>query len=259
MNSYTNTALIVLAGGTNRFAEQYGANSKVLLLINGKSLGARTVSACLHAREFSQRIIVGNLPDDLPEKFDWNFAPDSKSMLGNIQAGINAIADRTNSVLLTTSDLPWLSEAAVNDFVINAAKLTQNEDIDIVFPFNELFVCTNKFPGLKRTAVRFQNLRVTGGNLCYAKNVDCMITLAAKLQPIIAARKNVFKLAACFGLKFIFQMIFGKLSIQNVCDRAFDLTGLRFFAYNSPYPEIGSDVDNERSYLYALRWFETRP
>lgn len=249
-------ALVILAGGSNKFAEKFGVASKTLLKINNQSICAITADACYCAQEYHQRIIVGNQPDDLPDPSSWFHVPDQKSMLANIVAGTEAVTDKSNRILLSTSDLPWLTSDAVSDFIKCSEQRIQSSKTDVVFPFNELNVCTTRFPGLKRTAVKLKDARVTGGNLCYARNVDKMLILASKLQPIIAARKNVFKLAACFGFGFIVRLIFQQVTIEQLCQRAFELTGLNFSAFSSKFPEIGSDIDNEKSYLYALKWFD---
>jgi hypothetical protein len=70
---------------------------------------------------------------------------------------------------------------------------------------------------------------------------------------LYAARKNPLKLAALFGLPFVFGLLTGRLTIRQLEERACAIISGRVAAVISTYAELGFDVDKAEDLEVARR------
>ena len=64
------------------------------------------------------------------------------------------------------------------------------------------------------------------------------------VKGFIAHRKNPWKLGRLLGFRFVLLLIVGRLSIQRIERRFYELLKIRGRAIISPYPEIANDIDD---------------
>jgi hypothetical protein len=160
-----------------------------------------------------------------------------RTIIDTILLGMAAL-DHNRNVLVATADIPLLTAEAVNDFVEQCSRL----NADLYYPVVPREVNDRYYPGNKRTYVRLKEGTYTGGNLFLVNPaiVPQCTTVAGKF---IAERKNPLKLCQMLGWSFVIRFLLGKLPLRDVEQRVSELLGVNGAVINSPYPELGIDVD----------------
>ncbi|EQD60275.1 hypothetical protein B2A_03746, partial [mine drainage metagenome] len=107
-----------------------------------------------------------------------------------------------------------------------------------------------RFPGNRRTYVRFREGTFTGGNLLMlAPGVwERGIGQAEKL---IAMRKRPLRLAAMIGFDFVLRLVLGRATIPEAERRFSRLLGMTVRAVVSSHPEVGVDIDHPSDIPYC--------
>ena len=128
--------------------------------------------------------------------------------------------------------------AAIDDFLSQCAEV----EVDLYYPIVSKEINNQQYPGNKRTYVHFTDGTYTGGNIFLVNPAivpQCLL-IAGKL---IDNRKNPFKLCRLLGWGFVFSFLIGTLSLRKVKERVAQLLGVTGTVIQSPYPELGIDVD----------------
>ena len=123
---------------------------------------------------------------------------------------------------------------------------------DVAYPIIPRESCERHFPGARRTYVTLKDGVYTGGNAVVVKR-DFLQLRRELIDKLFAARKNPLKLAAIFGLGFIFALLTRRLSISRAETRASQIVGGKAAAIISTYPELGFDVDKLEDLNLARR------
>lgn len=232
---------IVLAGGPRDVVAQTNpaAPNKAFIKIGGIELVARTLAA-LRASPFIETIIVVAplsahahpslaLADEL--------RPDGKRIGDSLASGIRGLDPHAHA-LITPSDLPIISTAAINQYVSQAAAL----DAEITYGCLERRNHEAAYPQVPHTWARLRD-----GTFC-----GCgIITLRPRTYPMLAgvieklgaARKNPFALASLFGWDVLLRFALRRLSIADAEARASKILGASVRAVISTYPDIAVNVD----------------
>ncbi|MHB1456263.1 MAG: NTP transferase domain-containing protein [Armatimonadota bacterium] len=235
---------VILAGGKidAEMAEEFDVEYRAELPFAGKLMLIHIVNALAGASSVSTIRVVGEtLCDCITETI-----PPSDEMLENVIKGVKACAGDSpdGRVLISTSDIPFLTSEAVDDFV-NQCMLTE---ADLYYPYVLKEDNDRRFPGVKRTYVKLAEGVVTGGNIVMM-NADFLDKNADLLREVMAARKNIAKMAKIIGLGTLLRMVIaqtlwkGALRISHVEQAAGRVMNARLKAIRSPYPEIGADID----------------
>jgi hypothetical protein len=144
----------------------------------------------------------------------------------------------TEKVIIATADIPMLTPEAVHDFLENCAQY----DADFYYPIVAKEENEKAYPGICRTYVKLKEGTYTGGNI-FLVNPNVIRNCMEVAKHIVAHRKNPFRLSRILGLKFVFQFIWGTLTLPDVARRVSELLKLRGAVIVSTYPEVGIDVD----------------
>jgi hypothetical protein len=180
------------------------------------------------------------------------FAAPGDTVLGSLAAGDAALdgaaCPREDWVLCCTGDIPFLTAAAVTDFI---GKCRQR-DADFYYPIISRQAAESRFPGVRRTYARLRDGVFTGGNLFLVRRAILKDALP-KAEGFIRLRKRPVALARLVGFGFLFGYLFGRLSIEFAERRVSKLVGYRGAAVISDYPEIGVDVDKVSDLALACR------
>lgn len=232
---------IILAGGENskqlsKFSPQ---PYEAMIEIAGKPMVAFVAEALSASQHVERIFVVGPVKELTRCKFPNNtfIVESGKSIIETIKIGMEALGHQ-RKVLVVTADIPLLTADAVNDFLVQCAAI----DADLYYPIVQREVNNRCYPGNKRTYVRLKEGTYTGGNI-FLVNPAIVPQCVAVAERIIDNRKNPFKLACILGWKFVFQFIFGTLSLGNVEKRVSELLGIKGAVVCSQYPELGIDVD----------------
>lgn len=235
---------IVLAGAANngRLQSVSEATSEAMISICGRPMVWHVIRALLESEHVGNVVVVG--PQELRElKFDEaaerrvEYLPQGESMIENLLKGVERLADRER-VLVVTSDVPLLTSEAVDDFITRC----KNVEADIYYPVIRKEVNEAAYPGVQRTYVTLKEGTFTGGNLALV--APGALTRGRRLiEQAYLMRKQPVKLTRLLGFRFLIKLAFRRLSVAEIEQRVADILNCRGVAVESPYPEIGVDVD----------------
>ena len=235
------TTAVVLAGGPadDVAALEPGAVNKAFVHVGGVTLVERTLRA-LRASTRIERIIVvapASAHDDSALSLADERRADGAKIRISLRNGLHDLPPG-EIVLVSTSDLPILVPAAVDDFIDYAYDL----DPDLGYGCIERTVHEALFPNVPHTWARLRDGTFCGAGLVAIKP-RVLPALERFIERLGAARKNPLRLASLFGWDMLARFALGQLSMANAERRASQLLGAPVRAVVSPYPETGVNVD----------------
>jgi molybdopterin-guanine dinucleotide biosynthesis protein A len=246
---------VILAGGKSKpdMVALTGQTNRALVSVNGKTMLGHVVDAITGAGPqgcpLGAITVIGDLPDDPA----YTRLPDSGDFVTNILAGLNAHRDAP-FVLVSTADLPFLTAAAVAEFVRLAQAHAEQTDAALIYPIVPLATCYERFPGIRRTALRLRDGEFTGGNLVLVRP-QFLLTHSARIAAAYAARKSPVQLARMLGLGTLGRVLLsqkvspGLLSVAFLEMRVSRLLGGPCRALTCNSAEIATDVDRPSDFV----------
>ena len=243
---------VVLAGGKNtpKMMEAAGVENRALTPIGTRTMLDYVVSALNFAPSVGRIFVVG----DVPESSLYTAVPGQNTLLENLLAGLAAMGDQER-VLVSTSDIPFLTPAALEDFISRAAAT----GADLCCSYVPLAACTQKYPEMKRTAIRLAEGRFTLGNVMLV-HPRFLVQHQETIAEAYAARKSPSQLARLLGVGLLARLLGaqfllpGLLSVEAL-EAAVSrvLGGAQAVGICSAYAEIGTDVDKPEDIAAAWR------
>jgi CTP:molybdopterin cytidylyltransferase MocA len=236
---------VVLAGGKAKPDLQavIGHTNRALAVVNGKSLLSHVVDAASESDPDRPITVVG----DVPESADYRRLDDRDDFVENVFSGVGVYAD-SPFVLLSTSDLPFLTAAVVSDFLSQALALAESSSANAIYPVVPVQSCYARFPGIRRTAIRLREGDVTGGNLMLIRPAF-LLSQRKRLAEVYSARKHPARLALMLGLGTLFRLLLSQkvspnlLTISQLETSASRLVGGPVRALLLDHPELATDLD----------------
>ncbi len=233
---------VVLAGGRNSEAMRAatGVDNRALARLGGRTMLAYVVEALQAARGIGRVFVVGEVP---PGEGYQVLAP-GETLLDNLLAGLSA-AGQERHFLAVTSDIPFLTPEAVDDFTARAAAT----GADFCYPIIPLAVCREQYPQMRRTSLKVREGVFTGGNLLLL-DPGVVREHQGEILGAYAARKRPLRLARMLGLALTLRTLLGQtvsprfVSIPDLEAGVSRLLGCRAAAVVTQYAEIGTDVDS---------------
>ncbi len=186
---------IILAGGKNSLAMQEvtGVTNRALTPLGDKTMLAYVAGALGAAASVGRVFVVGDVPGET--SLYARVAP-GETLMDNLLAGIHAARAQGHAprLLISTSDIPFLTPAAVDDFVAQSLAA----DADFGYAIIPIVRCHEAFPQMKRTTLRLREGVFTGGNLMLV-NPDYVLGRQETILRAYAARKRVGQMGAMLG------------------------------------------------------------
>jgi len=239
-------AVAITAGGRvdGEFAITIGTEVKALAPIDA---GRRLIDASIEAARGAgaTRIAVVGAPEvheycgtRIDEAID-----ESPSGEENLRRALASA--RGAPLLLLTSDLPFVTASALNEFLARAAST------DVAMPLAAAAAYDRAFPGAPEHVVTLGGERVANGSVFwFAPGTGPRLSdIATRL---FAARKSLVRMAVLLGPGLLVRFATRRLRIPHIEDRAHALFGLRIRAVRNCSPALCYDVDTQADYAYAL-------
>ncbi len=232
---------IVLAGGARDevTANDPDAPNKAFVAIAGRALVQRTIDALRASASIDRIVVVAPRAafghpalagcDDLREG--------GAAIQDSLRAGIDGLPPES-PVVISASDLPVLTAAAVDDFVTRAVAL----DADVVYGCVERANHLRRFAGVPHTWAHMRDGSFCGAGLV-AMRPRAIAPLEGFLDRLAAARKNPARLATIFGVRALVRYALRRLSIAHAERRASELLGVSVRAAVCAWPEVAVNVD----------------
>jgi GTP:adenosylcobinamide-phosphate guanylyltransferase len=247
---------VVLAGGPQDDVAllQPGAPNKAFVEIDGVTLIGRVLAALRSSSRVGRIVVVA--PPSMRAHRDLTLAdalrPDGKQITESLRSGLTGF-DPQAKLLISTSDLPVLTPAAVDDFVNGVNAL----DADVVYGCVEKQVHLRRFPEIPHTWARMRDGTYCGGGLA-AMKPQALPTLERFIERLGAARKQPLRLASLFGWDMLARFALGRLSIAQAEARAARILRAPVRALISVYPETAVNVDRPGDVPLALELIRRR-
>lgn len=230
-----------------------GAVNKALLQIGPRIMVDYVIDALRGCPDIDKIVLVG--PASLQEVYGPGagllFALPGSAPLESLAAGaavLEASSDPQDWVLSCTGDLPFLTTAAVADFIDRCRR----READFYYPVITRQAAESRFPGVKRTYAKLRDGIFTGGNLILVRR-SILDDALPKAEGFIRMRKQPVAMAQLVGLGFLFAYLFGLMTIDLAERRVSNLVGYRGAAIICDYPEIGVDIDKTSDLDLARR------
>lgn len=233
---------IILAGGkaSDEIQQLTGVTNRALVPIAGRSMIDYVVDALASSTSVDRIVVVG----DVPASSRYESVPDQGGLFDNLLAGLKAAGG--DFTLVATSDIPFLTPDAVDDFVSTAAA----RNVDIGYPIVDMDAYKKRFADMKRTTVKLREGTFTGGNMMLLRT-EFMVGQQVRIKQAYAARKNVLRLAMLLGPNVLMRLIVSQTLAPSVLNLPLLEAAVgRVLGANATvaavitqYPEIGTDVD----------------
>lgn len=230
-------ALILAGGGEGKVA---GVGGDLFLApLTSRPLIDYVVGAVRGCPEIRRIGLVGSAPvmDYCRQHPDILGIPAGEGMLESLANGVTALAP-AGWLLVATGDIPLLTTGAVQDFL----ERCRRQRAQFYYAIVRKEVNEAKYPGTRRTYVRLKEGTFCGGNL-FLVWPEVIAESTRRGAAIVELRKNPLGLVRLIGFSFIMKYIFHNLTLQEAEERFSRLLGLVGVTIETPYAEVGIDVD----------------
>jgi CTP:molybdopterin cytidylyltransferase MocA len=235
----------ITAGGRvdGELAKAFGTTVKALAPIGGARLMDAAIDAA-RANGATRVVVIGSdaVRDHCGARVD-DVIAESPDGGENIRRAIDTARDE--ALLLMTSDMPFVTAAAVADF------LERGSSADIALPLASERDYLTAYPGAPPHVTSLGRERIANGSVVYfgpgiaARALD-------PAQRLFAARKSLIRMAALLGPALLARFALGRLRIDDVERRAHALLGVDARAVRDASPSLCFDVDTLDDYRFAL-------
>jgi len=225
---------------------------KGLLPIGALPMAARALRALRESPRVSRVILVSPVPacDLGPE---WEGADEvtaaGADLVSSVRAGLARTCDPAAPVLTVAGDLPFLSSAAVTDFLERCSTRPQ---ASVWYGFMRREVSEQRFPGVRHTWARLVEGTFCGTGLV-ALRPEVAERMQQALRDLTQGRKNPLRLAATLGWRTILAFALRRLTVPLAEEAARRLLGVPCAGIESPYPETAFNVDGPDTLVEARR------
>lgn len=249
--------IVVLAGGRAgvEMEAATGVSSRALIEIGGKPMLLRVVEALQDSELCGEITVVGKVP---PSDY-YARLPDKGDFVSNTVSGA-VVNGEAPFVLICTCDLPFLTGEAVTDFLTSALEKAAQSGASVIYPVVPVSRCYQRFPGLKRTALKLKEAHFTGGNMMLVRP-QFLISQRHRIAAAYRARKSPLRLANMLGWDMIFRLLMSQtlmphlLTLPLLEKRISQLIAGPARVFVSSYPEIATDLDKPSDYTAVLQIF----
>lgn len=235
---------VVLAGGTLEESLRPLAprvNHKAWIPLGDRLMVERVLDAldgC--GPRIVERVLVASesdVPENVRKRVDSIALPGS-SPVRSWESGAQQLKRRDLPVLGIPCDMCFLEPPSIEDFLDRCAQ----RRAEIYYSFVRRETSEARYPGLRHTWVKMREGTFCGGGLAMM-SPEAIARARAFLEELAAVRKRPWKLAGVLGPKIIFKLLLGMLSVRDAEERMSLLMKARTVGIESPYPDVGFNVD----------------
>lgn len=226
------------------FAQEAGVEIKALIALHGRTLLERTIDALRATGRIGRIVVIG--PDELKNHAATRAAdavlPESESGPANIFRGLQWLREKNDSqaahrVLVVPTDLPFLTAAAITDFLDACPARAE-----VCLPIIRRAAFEVRFPGSGGPYVRLRDGEWTLGCV-FLLNPLAMTRNRAHIERIFEARKSQLAMARLLGPLFIARFLCGRLEVAHIQQRCESVLGCTGHAASDCAPELAFDID----------------
>ena len=247
--------IILPAGGRidGEFAAESGAVIKALINLQGATVLEHTLRAVREAPQVERIVVVGppELKPHISAQWAAGFVEEGDTGPENIFRGIEWLREanggsHADRAIVMTTDMPFITGEHISGFLAACPA-----DVDIAVPVHEKAEIEARFPGW---GVEFVHLRdgnwATG--CAFLVNPAKLVANRPHIEDIFAARKSPIAMGRLLGLGFVLKLLLHRLTIASIVQRCEQILGCSAAAVHGAAPELCFDLDEVKSYRYAV-------
>lgn len=216
-----------------------GDSEKNHFQLAGRPMAWHVVEALSQCRSIHQVCVLAP-PDDW---FDLSLPPSvlkascGQSLFETIGMALEQ-GKNEEKMLIVTADIPLLTPEAVEYFLASCSE----NSADLHYPIIERKMLLEAYPSCKRTFVRLYDGTFTGGNI-FLISPQIVQEVYQKSESYFTYRKKPWRLCKLLGWPFLVKMTLGRLKIDAIEQRVWDIFHIVPKSIIIPYAEVGFDVD----------------
>ncbi|HET6383957.1 MAG TPA: nucleotidyltransferase family protein [Armatimonadota bacterium] len=246
---------VLPAGGRIKgaFAESAGTDIKALIRLNGETILWRTIAALRETGRCGRVVVVGpqeTLKEALEAGADGSLI-EGPTGPDNICAGLEWLVSqdppRPSRTLVVTTDMPFLTAAAIERFVDACPA-----DAELSLPIITRQAFETLFPESGNVFVRLLDGEFTLGG-AFLLTPQAVLNNRRHIERIFKARKSQVGMVRLLGFSCAARFLCRRLTVAHVERRASHLLGLRGAAVKNAPAELAFDIDLPEEYDYVLR------
>ncbi|MBV8067964.1 MAG: nucleotidyltransferase family protein [Candidatus Eremiobacteraeota bacterium] len=237
---------VITAGGRidGAFARAVGTRVKALALVHGKTMLARMIEALRMAGVDEIAVVGGDEVRQACAHAVDRIVDESPSGSENLLRALRAWPDRER-LIYATSDLPYVTSAAIGDFLNRVGHGT------LAVALAEFAAFEARFPGAPSSfGITLSGERVVNGGV-FSIPQGATEKLAAMATRFFEARKRPWRMASLVGPGVLFRFISGRLRVSDLEAMALHVLQVPAQALRGCAPELAYDVDLLAEYEYA--------
>lgn len=237
---------MITAGGriAGPYAATAGTDVKALAMVRGTTMLARIVEALRSAGATDIAVVGGAEVRSACGSSIERFIDEHPSGEQNILRALHAWPDDGSPILYATSDLPYVTGAAVGDF----ARRVPAGALAIALTEFEAFA--RRFPGAPPFGIRLSGERVVNGGI-FSIPSGSVGALEAVAMRLFAARKRPWRMASLVSPWVVVRLALGRLDIPSIERLAQRALGIAAIGVRHCAPEVAYDADTLTEYWYA--------
>lgn len=238
---------VVTAGGRidGEFARESGTSVKALAPVRGMTMLARMLDALRVAGVTDIAVVGGDEVRAACGSAVERFVDESPSGSENLLRALRAWPD-TERLVYATSDLPYVTAAAITDFIARVGLGT------LAVSLCEYGAFVARFPGAPAGfGLRLGGERVVNGGV-FSIPQGAPEKLAAVATRFFEARKRPWRMASLVGPAVLVRFLSGRLRVADLEAMALHVLQVPAQALRGCAPELAFDVDTGNEYRYAM-------
>ena len=243
---------LILAGGvaSDEFAAAYGTRVRALVPLVDQPMLVYVLQALRQAPSIGQIVVAvpsgaGEMVSPLLGNGE-SWTAGGQDMVETCDLGF-ACWDDSEWGFVITADLPLVTADTIEGFLQECAQWPERSAF---LPVIAKATYERKFPGFRRTWIRFREGPYSAGNASYFQRRRWP-PVRETLREVNRRRKKPLQIAAFIGYATLFKLAVGLMpldEVESLCGR--DIPG-ELKLVNTAWPELGADVDHVSDVLLA--------
>lgn len=229
------------------YAGEAGTDIKALACVRGASMLDRIIDALRGAGLTRIAVVGGARVRAVCSARVERFVEEGPSGGENVLRALGAWPDDDGEPLLyATSDMPYVTAAAVRDFVARVPSGT------IALALTDYADFVARFVGAPPYGIALAGERVVNGGIFSLPAGSCS-SVAKTATHLFEARKQPWRMATLVSPPALLRLAFGRLAIAEIESLASKLANVPARAVRRCAPELGYDADTVAEYRYACQ------
>jgi GTP:adenosylcobinamide-phosphate guanylyltransferase len=238
-------AVITTGGRVDaEYAAAAGTDIKALAPVRGKTMLDRAIEALRGAGVERIAVVGGSAVREACAARVERYVEEGKSGIENVRRALSAWPDDGEPLVYATSDMPYVTDSAVRDFI------SRVPDRTIAISLSEYGAFVQRFPDAPPFGITLAGERVVNGGcfLLPPGSAGAVVDYATKL---FEARKAPWKMVGMVQPIALIKFALGRLSVTDVERVAQRVVGFASLGVRNCTPELAYDADTATEYRYA--------